>query len=148
MEGTALQTLAWEWFPHKLKGWILLMTAKFWKPIGSSKLIRHPRWDFLAPVNSTGSPTIAVSVFFPSNAKIDPTTQQLIGETCSFRYARCICIVSKMYRKNTLVSSSISKWSNCDRKLKLSISFSMRLLWMPNELIWARISCDSYRFMY
>ena len=24
------------------------------KPIGSSKLIRHPRWDFSAPVNSTG----------------------------------------------------------------------------------------------
>ena len=30
------------------------MTTKLWKPIGSSKLIRHPRWDFFAPVNSTG----------------------------------------------------------------------------------------------
>ena len=37
-----------------LRMWILLMTTKFWKPIGSSKLIRHPRWDFFAPVNSTG----------------------------------------------------------------------------------------------
>ena len=36
------------------KGWILLMTTKFWRSIGSSKLIRHPRWDFFAPVNSTG----------------------------------------------------------------------------------------------
>ena len=36
------------------KGWIVLTTTKFWKPIGSWKLIRHPRWDFLAPVNSTG----------------------------------------------------------------------------------------------
>ena len=31
-----------------------LITTKFWKPIGSSKLTRHPRWDFFAPVNSTG----------------------------------------------------------------------------------------------
>ena len=30
------------------------MTTKFWKPIGSSKLIRHPKWNFFAPVNSTG----------------------------------------------------------------------------------------------
>ena len=37
-----------------LKGRILLMKTKHWKPIGSSKLIRHPRWDFFAPVNSTG----------------------------------------------------------------------------------------------
>ena len=37
-----------------LKGWILLMTTKFWKPIGSSKLIRHSRYDFFAPFNSTG----------------------------------------------------------------------------------------------
>ena len=29
------------------------MTTEFWKPIGSSKIIRHPRWDFFAPVNST-----------------------------------------------------------------------------------------------
>ena len=36
------------------RGWILLMTTKFWKPIGSSKLIRHPKWEFFAPVNSTG----------------------------------------------------------------------------------------------
>ena len=56
------------------------MTTKCWKPIGgSSRLISHPRWDFFAPVNSTGcgvppppvhrSPTIAVSVFFKSNAR-------------------------------------------------------------------------------
>ena len=73
------------------------MTTKFWKPIGSSKLIRHPRWDFFAPVNSTGlgvppppstgRPTITVSVFYPRNASIDPTTQQQIGETCTCRYA-------------------------------------------------------------
>ena len=55
-------------------------------------LIRHPIWDFFAPVKSTGrgvppthvhqSPTIiAVSVFYPSNARINPITQQLIGET-------------------------------------------------------------------
>ena len=37
------------------QGWILLMMTKFWKPIGSSKLIRHSRWDFFVPVNnSTG----------------------------------------------------------------------------------------------
>ena len=30
------------------------MTTKFWKPIGSSNLIRNPRWEFFAPVNSTG----------------------------------------------------------------------------------------------
>ena len=30
------------------------MTTKFGKPIGSSKLIRDPRCDFFAPVNSTG----------------------------------------------------------------------------------------------
>ena len=30
------------------------MTTKFWMPIGSSKLMRHPIWDFVAPVNSTG----------------------------------------------------------------------------------------------
>ena len=29
------------------------MTTKFWKPLGSSMLIRHPRWDFFAPVNSS-----------------------------------------------------------------------------------------------
>ena len=75
------------------------MTTKFWKPIGSSKLIWHPRWDFFAPVNSTGRgvqpgptpvhrlPTIAVSVFFLSNARIDKTIQQLIGKTCTCRYA-------------------------------------------------------------
>ena len=28
------------------------ITSKFWKHIGSSKLIRHPRWVFFAPVNS------------------------------------------------------------------------------------------------
>ena len=33
------------------------------------------------------SPTIAVSVFFPRNARIDPTTQQLIDETCTCRNA-------------------------------------------------------------
>ena len=27
---------------------------KFWKLIGSWKLIRHPSWDFFAPVNSSG----------------------------------------------------------------------------------------------
>ena len=77
------------------KGWILLMTTKFWKPIGSSKLIRHPRWDFFAPVNSTGRgvphprPPVAYNccLFYPSNARIDPPTQQLIGETCTCRYA-------------------------------------------------------------
>ena len=37
-----------------LEGWILLMTTKFSKPVGRSKLLRHPRWDFFAPVNSTG----------------------------------------------------------------------------------------------
>ena len=30
------------------------MTTKFWKPKGSSKLIRHSRYDFFAPVDSTG----------------------------------------------------------------------------------------------
>ena len=30
------------------------MTTKFWKPMGSLKLIRHPRSDFFAPVNSAG----------------------------------------------------------------------------------------------
>ena len=32
-------------------------------------------------------PTIAVSVFYRSNVRIDPTTQQLISETCTCRYA-------------------------------------------------------------
>ena len=40
------------YFVFSLKGWILLRTTQFWKPIGSSKLIMHPRWDFFAPVNS------------------------------------------------------------------------------------------------
>ena len=37
--------------------------------------------------NTSPKPTIAVSVFYPSNARIDPTTQQLMGETCTCRYA-------------------------------------------------------------
>ena len=54
------------------------------KALGSSKLIRQPRWDFFAPFNSTGR----VKWIDPtSNARIDPTTQQLIGETCTCRYA-------------------------------------------------------------
>ena len=58
------------------------MTTKFWKPIGSSKLIRHPRWDFYALVNSTGrvvpptpvhrSPAFAVSVFFSKQCEDRP----------------------------------------------------------------------------
>ena len=85
-------------------GWILLMTKKFWKHIGSSKLIRYPSWDFFAPVNSTGRgvipPPVAynccVSVF-PSNARIDPTTQLI----CDF--------VIKMIYLNLLSEYSVRR---------------------------------------
>ena len=79
-----------------LKEWILLTATKFWKPIGSSKIIRHPRWDFLhqltvqGVVSSHPRPPVAynccVSVFIQANARIDPATQQLIGETCTCRH--------------------------------------------------------------
>ena len=72
------------------------MTTKFWKPIGSSKLIRHPRWDIFSPVNctghgvppppSTGRLKLLCQCFYPSNARIDPTTQELFGEICTCRY--------------------------------------------------------------
>ena len=72
------------------------MTMKFWMFIGISKIIRHPRWHYFVPVNSTGrgvphsrSPVAyicCVRVLYPCNARIEPTTLQPIDDTCTFRY--------------------------------------------------------------
>ena len=67
---------------------------KFSKPISSWKLIRHSRWDFLhqLTVQVVVSPRLTVAYnccvsVLPTNARIDPTTQQLIDETCTCRYS-------------------------------------------------------------
>ena len=41
----------------------------------------------VSPTDVHRSLTIAMSVHFPTDARIDPTAQQLIGETCTCRYA-------------------------------------------------------------
>ena len=48
------------------KGWILLMTTKLWKPIGSSKLTRHPDWTFLHQLTVQGE----VSPHPPSTGRL------------------------------------------------------------------------------
>ena len=67
---------------------IINIWMKFWKPIGNWKPIRHHSWNFFAPVNISGRgvphprPPVAynccVSVFQACNARIEPTTLQLI----------------------------------------------------------------------
>ena len=75
------------------------ISIKFWKPIGSWMLIRHPNWDFFAPVNSSVQGVVSphhrspvaynccVSVFQACNARIEPTTLKLIDETCTSRFS-------------------------------------------------------------
>ena len=62
-------------------GWILLMTTNFWKPIGSSKLIRHPRCDFFSPVNSTGRGVPSP----PSTCRLQLLCQCFPGMQCENR---------------------------------------------------------------
>ena len=79
---------------------------KFWKPIGSWKQIRHPRWYFLgltvpsvfSGLINTGSgiphhrPPVAYNFYvsaFLRNARIDLTTVQLIDETRACRNFSC-----------------------------------------------------------
>ena len=60
---------------------------------------------------------IAVSVFFPSNARIDPTTQQLIGEICTWRYARTSATVE--------VTSVVSTCASVIPRSALRIIFTL-----------------------
>ena len=69
----------------------------FWKSIGSWKLIRHSSCNpfHQLTIQSVVSPyprppvsyNCCVSVFQACNARIEPTTLQLIDETCTSRYS-------------------------------------------------------------
>ena len=61
-------------------GWILLMTTKLWKPLGSSKLIIHIRRDFFAPVDNTGHSQPVAEVYL--HVQISPISAMLLGRSC------------------------------------------------------------------
>ena len=84
---------------HNYTSVFINISIKFWKPVGIWKLIRHPSWDikFLHQLTVQGfmsphpRPPVAynccVSVFQACIARIEPTTLQLIDETCTSRFS-------------------------------------------------------------
>ena len=70
------------------------------------------------------SPTIAVSVFFSSIARIDPTTHQLIGETCTGRYASTSAPTGELTYNKLTHSSNVIKSSTFLIIFKFRITFS------------------------
>ena len=86
--------------PLYLQGYIYIIyiTTKFWKPIHQLEANQAPQMGlFFAPVNSTGRgvpPPLSTGRLqllcqcsFHAHERTDPTTQKLIGNTCTCRYA-------------------------------------------------------------
>ena len=127
-------------------------------PYSSSKLIRHPRWDFFAPVNSTGlgvppPPStgrlqLLCQCFFQAHARIDPKTQQLIGDICTGRYTLaprppgvCACISRNSKHIRVCVHACFLTHFEC--MLSVLIKTHSKYEYMHAHIIWHPLSALS-----